>query len=256
MSNEIAVVTGGGGGLGHAVSIELAKRGVKVVVTGRTQKTLDRTVQAVKAAGSEAIAVPGDVRSEEHVEAVFAAAAESFGPCSVLVHAAATHGTPMPFVDVTVEEWQLVNDTNLLSTFLTTRSALRQMVPEKRGSIVLVSSAGALRGFPLAAPYAATKSALMGFARTLAAEVSPGGIRVNVLTPGAMTTTDIFHSAMPGIAAHMGYGTDEMIPLLEGMSAMGRAATAEEMGSAALFLALDATAMTGQNLVADCGLTN
>lgn len=255
MANEVAIVTGGGGGLGRNVSTDFAKRGVSVVVSGRTQSTLDETVAAVRSVGGRAISLAGSVDDEGHIEELFATSESAFGPCTVLVHAAATHGTPMRLVDVSIDEWNHVINTNLLSTFLTTRAALRQMVPEKRGSIVLVSSAGVLRGFPLAAPYAASKSALLGFARTLAAEVSPDGIRVNVLTPGAMTTTAIFDSAMPGIARAMGFGEDEMIPLLEGMSAMRRAATVEEMGKTALFLALDATAMTGQNLVADCGLT-
>lgn len=255
MKRDVAVVTGGGGGLGRNVSIELATRGVPVVVTGRTQSTLDETVSAVTDIGGEAIALVGDVSDEAHIERLFALTEATFGPCTVLIHAAATHGTPMHLIDVSVDEWHHVMNTNLLSTFLTTRAALKQMLPSKHGSIVLVSSAGVLRGFPLAAPYAASKSALVGYARTLAAEVSPEGIRVNVLTPGAMTTTAIFDSAMPGIAKEMGFDEDEMIPLLEGMSAMRRAATVEEMGKTALFLALDATAMTGQNLVADCGLT-
>ena len=256
MGNLVAVVTGGGGGLGRNISTDLAKRGASVVVTGRTQKTLDETVAAVKSVGGNAIALAGDVSDEAHIEKLFQLSESTFGPCSVLIHAAATHGTPMKLTDVSVKEWNHVINTNLFSSFLTTRAALKQMIPAKAGSIVLVSSAGVLRGFPLAAPYAASKSALLGFARTLAAEVSPEGIRVNVLTPGAMTTTAIFASAMPGIAAEMGFTEDEMIPLLEGMSAMRRAATVEEMGKSALFLALDATAMTGQNLIADCGLTN
>ncbi len=255
MEREVALVTGGGGGLGRNVSVELAQRGVSVVVTGRTQATLDETMAAVKAVGGEALALAGDVSDKQHIDKLFALTSSSFGPCSVLIHAAATHGTPMRLVDVSVEEWNHVVNTNLFSSFLVTQAALKQMLPTGRGSIVLVSSAGVLRGFPLAAPYAATKSALLGFARTLAAEVSPEGVRVNVLTPGAMTTTAIFDSAMPGIAKAMGFSEDEMIPLLEGMSAMRRAATVEEMGKTALFLALDATAMTGQNLVADCGLT-
>jgi NAD(P)-dependent dehydrogenase (short-subunit alcohol dehydrogenase family) len=255
MTQEVAIVTGGGGGLGRHASTDLAQRGVQIVVTGRTQRTLDETVAAVKAVGGEALALVGDVSDEAHIEELFKITESSYGPCTVLIHAAATHGTPMRLVDVSVDEWVHVMNTNLLSTFLTTRAALRQMIPAKRGSIVLVSSAGVLRGFPLAAPYAASKSALLGFARTLAAEVSPEGVRVNVLTPGAMTTTAIFDSAMPGIAKAMGFSEDQMIPLLEDMSAMRRAATVEEMGKTAVFLALDATAMTGQNLVADCGLT-
>jgi NAD(P)-dependent dehydrogenase (short-subunit alcohol dehydrogenase family) len=254
-STDVAVITGGGGGLGSAVARDFAQRGIPMVLTGRTAETLQAAVDAVEAAGGQALAMPGDVRDEAHIESVFATAAERFGPVSVVLHAAATHGTPMKLVDVSLEEWEFVTDTNLRSTFLVTRAALRQMVPRKRGSIVLVASAGILRGFPLAAPYAASKSALVGFARTLAAEVSPDGVRVNVLTPGAMTTTAIFHSAMPGIAEEMGFSQEEMVPLLENMSAMRRPCTVEEMGRSAVFLALEATAMTGQNLVADAGLT-
>ena len=84
--------------------------------------------------------------------AVFAAAAERFGGCDAVLHGAATHGTPMRLVDVPLEEWEHVIATNLRSTFLVSRAALRLMVPARRGSIVLVSSAGVLRGFPLAAP--------------------------------------------------------------------------------------------------------
>jgi len=96
----------------------------------------------------------------------------------------------------------------------------------------------------------------VGYARTLAAEVGPQGVRVNVLTPGANPDTAIFHSAMPGIAREMGFSEDEMVPLLEGMSALRRACTAEEMARAAAFLLTeDSSAMTGQNLVTDAGLT-
>ena len=179
----------------------------------------------------------GDARDEEHIEAVFAAAADKFGPVSVLLHAAATHGTPMKLADVSLEEWEHVTSTNLRSTFLSTRSALRQMVPEGRGSIVLVASAGILRGFPLAAPYAASKSALVGYARTLAAEVSPDGVRVNVLTPGAMTTTAI--TTLRCQESRKRWATAKMrwSGCRKGIPAMRRPCTVEEMGLIAVFLA-------------------
>lgn len=242
--------------LGRASAVALAARGYDSVVTGRTQATLDETVAAVAAAGRRAIAVAGDVRDEEHVERVFETSLQELGPCDALLHAAATHGTPMRLADVPLSEWEHVVSTNLRSTFLCTRAALRQMVPRKQGSIVLVASAGILRGFPLAAPYAATKSALPGFARTLAAEVSPDGVRVNVLTPGAMPEATIYKSAMPGIAEELGIDPDAGEELLRDMSALRRACTPDEMARAVVFLATDdSSLMTGQNLVFDAGLT-
>jgi NAD(P)-dependent dehydrogenase (short-subunit alcohol dehydrogenase family) len=256
MDHEAVVITGAGGGLGTAAATLLATRGYPLVLTGRTRETLEATERQVSDAGGNSVVIPGDVSDEDHVAAVFAAAVDHFGGCEAVLHAAATHGTPMRLTDVPLAEWEHVMATNLRSTFLVSRSALRLMVPRKRGSIVLVSSAGVLRGFPLAAPYAATKSALIGYARTLAAEVSPDGVRVNVLTPGAMPETAIFHSAMPGIAHEMGFEEEQMIPLLEGMSAMRRPCSCEEIARAAVFmLTEDASAMTGQNLVVDAGLT-
>lgn len=256
MDHAAVVITGAGGGLGSATAVLLAERGYPLVLTGRTLQTLEATAERVAAAGSEAVTVAGDASDEQHIERVFAAAEDHFGGSEAVLHAAATHGTPMRLSEMPTDEWDMVMQTNLRSTFLCTRAALRQMVPRGRGSIVLVASAGVLRGFPLAAPYAATKSALLGFARTLAAEVGPEGVRVNVLTPGANPDTAIFHSAMPGIAREMGYSEEEMVPLLEGMSALRRPCTAVELARAAAFLLTDdASAMTGQNLVVDAGLT-
>jgi NAD(P)-dependent dehydrogenase (short-subunit alcohol dehydrogenase family) len=253
--SSVVVITGGGGVLGRATAVELARRGWVSVVTGRTQQSLDDTVAAVRAAGSDAVAVVGNASDEEHIGTVFDTAT-GLGGVDAVLHAAATHGTPMRLVDVPIEEWEHVMTTNLRSTFLVTRAALRQMVPRGHGSIVLVASAGILRGFPLAAPYAAAKSALPGFARTLAAEVSPEGVRVNVLTPGAMPEAAIYQSAMPGIAEELGFDPDQGQELLESMSALRRACTPAEMAKAAAFLLTDdSSLMTGQNLVVDAGLT-
>ena len=257
MDHGAVVITGAGGGLGGATAALLAERGYPLVLTGRTAQTLDATAQRVREAGAEAVTVVGDASEEEHIQAVFEAAEERFGGTEAVLHAAATHGTPMRLSETSTDEWDIVMRTNLRSTFLCTRAALRQMLPRGRGSIVLVASAGVLRGFPLAAPYAATKSALLGYARTLAVEVGPEGIRVNVLTPGANPDTAIFRSAMPGIAREMGFSEDQMVPLLEGMSALRRPCTAVELARAAAFLLTDdASAMTGQNLVVDAGLTS
>ncbi len=256
MDGEVVVITGAGGGLGRASAVLLAKRGCPLLLTGRTRSSLEEAADAVRQAGGSAEVMTGDASDEGHVSAVFSTVVERFGGCAAVLHCAATHGTPMRLTDVPLSEWEHVVAVNLRSTFLVSREALRLMVSQRRGSIVLVSSAGVLRGFPLAAPYAATKSALLGYARTLAAEVGPDGVRVNVLTPGAMPSTAIFASAMPGIAREMGFTEEQMVPLLEGMSALRRPCDCEEIARAAVFMLTDdSSAMTGQNLVVDAGLT-
>src|SRR5581483_5128402 len=120
----------------------------------RTRSTLERTAADVEALGRKTVVLEGDVGDAAHVARFFAESLERLGPCDALLHAAATHGTPMRFADAPDEELDHVLRTNLRGTFLVTRAALRQMLG-RGGSIVLVSSAGTLRGFPLAAPYAA-----------------------------------------------------------------------------------------------------
>lgn len=256
MRNGAVVITGGGGSLGRACAVGLARRGYPTVVTGRTQETLDATVKAAEAAGAPAVAMAGDAADEATVSAVFDRAQAEFGPCAAFINCAAVHGRPTRLTELSLGEWEEVLRTNLWSAFLGTRAALRQMVPAGRGSVVLVSSAGTRRGFPLAAAYAAAKSGLDGFARTVAAEVGAAGVRANVLVPGAMPESAIYQSAMPGIAEEMGFPPEDGQKILEDMSALHRACTAEEIAKAVIFLATDdSSAMTGQALVVDGGLT-
>jgi NAD(P)-dependent dehydrogenase (short-subunit alcohol dehydrogenase family) len=257
MSNtKVAIITGGGGVLGRATAIKLASDGYSVTVGGRTQETLNDTVNEVRDAGGAGLAVVTDVSDPEQVENLFALSASEFGPCTSFLHGAATHGVPKRMAELANDEWHDVIRTNLDSTLYGTRAALSQMLPQKQGAIVLVSSAGTLRGFPFAAAYAATKSALYGIARTLAAEVGGDGVRVNVLVPGAMPDSAIYQSAMPAIAEEFGYEPEEGVNILAEMSALNRVCTPEEIAEGAFFLATErSSAMTGQALVVDGGLT-
>lgn len=256
MSNQVAVITGGGGSLGHATAVTLAERGYAVVVTGRTQATLDETVAAVQTAGGRATAVTGDAAEEAHVHAVFDQARTEYGPCDAFVHALGDHGTPMPIDDVSVAEWDHVISANLRSAFLCTRAAVLDMVPRGKGSIVLVGSPGIIKGFPFSSPYTAAKAGLAGFARAVATEVSPKGVRVNVLTPGPSPEAKIFKDAMPHIAAAMGGDPDESGAMLKAATALRRVCTPEDLARAVAFLVGDDSAlMTGQNLIVDAGLT-
>jgi NAD(P)-dependent dehydrogenase (short-subunit alcohol dehydrogenase family) len=254
--SKVAIITGGGGVLGRATAVKLARDGYSVTVAGRTQETLDATVGAIADVGGSGLAVVTDVSDRDQIENLFALSKSEFGPCTSFLHGAATHGTPMRFASMPDEEWHHVIRTNLDSTMYGVRAALAQMLPQKRGAVVLVSSAGTLKGFPLATAYAATKSALYGIARTLAVEVGGDGVRVNVLVPGAMPESAIYQSAMPAIAEEFGYKPEEGVDILREMSALKRVCTPEEIAEGAFFLATErSSAMTGQALVVDGGLT-
>jgi NAD(P)-dependent dehydrogenase (short-subunit alcohol dehydrogenase family) len=248
-----AVIVGGGGALGAASAVALAQRGVACLVTGPTTESLQRTVLAVAQAGGRAIAVTADAADERDVERIFAACREQLGPCDILLHAAAIQGPTAPLVDISLREWESVMSVNLGSVFLCTREALRQMVPRKCGSIVLVSSADALRGFPMTGPYAATKSALTGFARAISAETRDEGIRVNVLSPGPMPEAAIYQTAVSGIARRLGLQAADLVATVTGAR---RGYDARDIARGAVFLATsDSMAMTGQSLVMDSLIT-
>jgi NAD(P)-dependent dehydrogenase (short-subunit alcohol dehydrogenase family) len=248
-----AVIIGAGGALGSASAVALAERGIACVLSGPTPESLQRTLRAVEEVGGRAIAVPADAADEREVEGVFAACREQLGPCEVLLHAAAIQGPTAALVDITLEQWEAVLRVNLGSVFLCAREALRQMVPRKRGSIVLVSSADALRGFPMTGPYAATKSALTGFARALSAETRDDGVRVNVLSPGPMPQAAIYQTAVSGIARALGLQAADVVATVTGAR---RGYDAADIARGVVFLATsDSTAMTGQSLVMDSLLT-
>jgi NAD(P)-dependent dehydrogenase (short-subunit alcohol dehydrogenase family) len=248
-----AVIVGGGGALGAASAVALAQRGFACLVSGPTPLSLQRTVRAVEQVGGHAIAVPADAADERGVERIFAACEQQLGPCDVLLHAAAIQGPTAPLVDISLREWESVLSVNLGSVFLCARAALRQMLPRKQGSIVFVSSADALRGFPMTGPYAATKSALTGFARALSAETRDEGIRVNVLSPGPMPEAAIYQTAVGGIAKRLGMQADDVVASVTGAR---RGYDARDIARGVVFLATsDSTAMTGQSLVMDSLIT-
>jgi NAD(P)-dependent dehydrogenase (short-subunit alcohol dehydrogenase family) len=251
---SVAVIVGGGGALGSASAVALAKRDFRCLLTGPTPESLERAAKAVTDAGGEALAVPADASVETDVVRVFDECRKRWGPCDVLVHAAAIQGPTSPLLDVSYADWESVMRVNLGSVFLCTREALGHMVTRRRGAIVLVSSADALRGFPMTGPYAATKSALAGFARAISAEAGADGVRINVLTPGPMPEAAIYQTAVSGIARQLGLEADEVLEHVTGAS---RAYAASDIARGTVFLATsDSEPMTGQVLVMDSLLTH
>lgn len=178
---RVALVTGGGTGIGAAVARRLAADGYSVCVSGRRREPLEAV-----AAETGALAVPADTSDEAEVEALLAGVRERLGPVSALVCNAGTSagGTVL---EQTLERWQRVLATNLTGAFLACRAALPQLI-ETRGSIVTVSSLGGLRAAPASAAYASAKAGLVMLTQCIALDHGPQGVRANCVCPGWIRT--------------------------------------------------------------------
>ena len=164
---RIALVTGGGSGIGRAGALALAKAGFTTVVTGRRPDALEATVVAIVAAGGAALAIPADITNPESVQALFAAVKQRFGRLDVLFNNAGVGAPGVPLEDVTYAQWRAVVDTNLTGPFLCTQEAFRLMKSQQPagGRIINNGSISAHVPRPNSSPYTATKHAITGLTR-------------------------------------------------------------------------------------------
>jgi len=235
LANKIAIVTGASSGIGHATARLFAREGAKVVVTARRQGELDALVAEIEEAGGRAVAVAGDVRDEVLVRSLVDTALDRFGGLDIAVNNAGTLGAMASVPDLTLEDWRETLNTNLTSAFLGAKYQLPAMVARGGGSMVFTSSfVGTTVGFPGMAAYAASKTALIALAPTIAVEFGPKGIRANAILPGGTDT------AMGRAVAN----TPEARAFVEGLHAPKRIATPEEIALSLLHLASDASCFT------------
>lgn len=241
LEGEIALVTGGGTGLGFGIAHCLAQSGARVVLVGRREEVLH---EAAKRIGPMAVAEPHDItrinKAEDFVERV----AKRIGPISILVNNAGVH-LKKKAVDTTPAEFSAVLETHLVAAFSLTRAALPSMLERKHGSILFTASMASFIGVPLVCAYSAAKSAYLGMVRSLAAEVSPRGIRVNAIAPGWIES-DMLRKALHGDAERSGK--------ILGRTPLNRFGRAEDIGWAAVYLCSPAAEfVTGTVLPVDGG---
>jgi NADP-dependent 3-hydroxy acid dehydrogenase YdfG len=184
---QVAIVTGAGRGIGHAVATALAIDGATVVLAARTRQQLAATAAAIRESGGAALAIPTDVTQDAAVEAMVEQATAELGRVDILVTAAgvASFG---PVVGNKPTDWDGMLAVNLRAVMVTCRAVLPIMIRQRRGTIINVASVAAQRAIPGAAVYAATKAGVVGFSRVLAEELRGEGVRVGVLAPGAVDT--------------------------------------------------------------------
>jgi len=247
LSNKVAIVTGASSGIGYATAKLFAGEGAKVVVAARRQAELDALVEEIAHAGGHAVALAGDVKDEAFAQALVELAKARFGGLDVAFNNAGTIGAMGATPEVSLSEWEDTIRTNLTSAFLGAKYQLPAMLDRSGGSLIFTSTfVGYTAGFPGTAAYAASKAGLIGLTQTLASEFGAKGIRVNALLPGGTDTP------MGRAFAN----TPEALAFVQGLHALKRMASTDEIAKSALYLASDASSFTtGSALLADGGVS-
>ena len=187
---RVALVTGGGSGIGKATAVTLAREGAKVGVLGRTRSELDETVAEITSRGGTAIALDADVADETAMRAAVDKIVETYGRLDVVVANAGINGVWAPIDDLKPEEWDQTIRVNLRGTYLTLNTTVPHMKAHGGGSIIIVSSINGNRTFtsPGATAYSATKAAQVAIVQQLAVELGRHKIRINAVCPGKIDT--------------------------------------------------------------------
>lgn len=243
LRGKVAIVTGGGRGIGRAIALGLAKAGASVVVCSRTQPEIDAVAAEIRGAGGKALAVVTDLVANEQIDALVAASIKEFGRIDILVNNAA-RSFLRSLLDLREDGWDKVFDTNVKAVWLLSRAVARVMIEQKYGRIINITTVGAEKAEMGMGAYGCSKAALKMLTRCMAREWAPYGITVNAVGPG-LTRTDFSKPiwSNPDVAKQV----TMTIP-------MGRLAEPEEIVGSVLFFATDAADfITGHSIYVDGG---
>lgn len=235
LEGRVALVTGGGRGIGRACAFDLALRGAAVVVAARTRAEIDAVALELEAAGARATSIALDVTDPDSVEEAVEEARVALGPVDVLVNNAGV-APSAPFEKTDPTTWSNTLSVNLTGTFLCTRAVMPGMIQRGFGRIVNIASIAGKVGFPYITAYCASKHGVIGFTRALALEVAAKGVTVNAVCPGYVETR-LTEEAIDRIARKTGRSEDEARAALASASPQGRLFTPEEVARLVGFLA-------------------
>jgi 3-oxoacyl-[acyl-carrier protein] reductase len=255
LKGRVAIVTGGGRGIGLAMALRFAAAGAAVVVAARSEQEIFGVMTEIQSAGGQAAAVRADVASEIDCEKVVDGAHGAFGKVDILVNNAAIYGPVAPVEKFPLRDWDLVMRVNLRAPMQLSQLVLPEMYARKSGVILNIATTGAKLAYGLSGAYTASKAGLVGLTRVTAAEAAQQGVRVNAICPGPVTETKMSQDLTVEFSAYLKSGNDEMLQRMMQNILQGRPQTADEIASAALFLVSDqASAITGQTLNVDGGM--
>ena len=242
LSEKVAIVTGGGRGIGRAIALKLAEEGATVVVTDILEKEAQAVAGEIKAAGGQSLAVMADVSLAADVARLVEETIKACGRVDILVNNAGIARDKL-LLRMSEEDWDRVIDVDLKSVFLCTKAVLRPMVKQRRGRIISLSSIAGITGNKGQANYASAKAGIIGFTRTVAREVGSHGVTVNAIAPGFIETD------------MTGQMKEEWRQEIKRNIPLDRFGTPRDVAGAVAFLASDeAGYITGQVLGVDGGM--
>jgi NAD(P)-dependent dehydrogenase (short-subunit alcohol dehydrogenase family) len=245
-AGRVALITGGGSGIGRAAAIAYASRGARVVVAGRRQAELEETVELIVAQGGEALSVPSDVSLAAEVRALVGATVHHFGRIDMAFNNAGIEGQFAPIVELDENDFDHLIAVNLKGVWLSIKYEITAMLRSgEGGAIVNTSSFLARAATPGSSAYSASKGALESMIRPIALEVGPQGVRINNVLPGAIDTP--MFARLGGAAAATS---------LSGFTPLRRVGMPTDVADVAVWLCSDdARFITGQSLLVDGGFT-
>lgn len=241
LTGKVAVITGGGRGIGRSIALAMADAGADIVVTARTASQIEAVAEEVQAKGRRSLAIPADVADAAQVTDLVDRTMQEFGTVHILVNNAGTI-RPVPMVDHPEEVWDEIININLKGVFLCTRAVGKHMVAQQYGKIINIASIGGIVADPFFSAYHASKGAVLLFTKSVALEWARHNINVNAIAPG-LVTTDLLAGA-----------DEKRMEKLARTVPMGRIAEPDEIAPLAVFLASDLSSyMVGECVVIDGG---
>lgn len=252
LKGKIVLVTGGSRGIGRSIARAFATHGSQVVLTGRTQATLESVAEEIHRLGGKALPLTCDVTHKEQVEALKDKVTSQLGPVQVLINNAGI-APAAGFLEMADNLWEEVLRVNLTGTYYCSKVFLPEMIASRWGRIINIASIVAKVAYSHTSAYTTSKHAVLGLTRTLALEMARSGVTVNAICPGYVETDLTLNNAKL-MAEKTGTGVEEALKLMKGSSPQQRLIAPEEVAELALMLASkSADGITGQAINIDGG---
>jgi glucose 1-dehydrogenase len=253
LNDEVAIVTGGGRGIGRAIARAFAAEGAIVVLADIDPSNMLDAAREIESAGGRTDVMEIDLRYEDQITNMVARTLSKYGRIDILVNNAAIIGPRVEIADMDLDGWNEVMAINLTAPMLCAREAMKAMVPARKGSIINISSEGGRSGFPGRGAYSVSKRGVIALTETLAIEAGKHGIRVNCISPGRVRG-EMIENAIRNTSQSLGLTHDQVRERMLTDCSLKRFVEASEIAEAALFLASSASsAITGHTMVVSCG---
>ncbi len=244
LEGKVAIITGGGRGIGKAIALGMAGEGADIVITGRNEARLQQAEKEIKDVGVNTLAIKSDVSLMADIQDMVDKTIERFGQIDILVNNAAIYYPICPFLEKDEDSFDRITSVNFKGVYFCTQAVARHMVKRKYGKIININSDNARIGIPGLSDYAGAKGAMLALTRTIAAELSPLGINVNAIACGLTPTEGYMESNYP----------QELIDFFVGMAPLRRLGMPEDYVALAVLLASDDSSfITGQTIPVNGG---